>query len=96
MTEPLNGFVVGVTAARRSEELAHLLERRGAEVLSAPALRIVPLADDSELLAATHACIAPDRCAIDVVPPTRLCPFAARSPSFRDRMVRPRITEFQA
>ena len=62
MTEPLNGFVVGVTAARRSEELAHLLERRGADVLTAPAIRIMPLADDSELLAATHACIkdAPD------------------------------------
>lgn len=58
MTEPLNGFTVGVTAARRSAELAHLLERRGADVLSAPAIRIVPLADDSELVAATQTCIA--------------------------------------
>ncbi len=32
---------------------APLLQRRGATVLHAPALRIVPLADDSELLAAT-------------------------------------------
>ncbi|CAL9309480.1 uroporphyrinogen-III synthase [Streptomyces sp. SudanB182_2057] len=50
---PLAGFTVGVTAARRAEELGALLQRRGATVLHAPALRIVPLADDSELLAAT-------------------------------------------
>ncbi|MFI9497288.1 uroporphyrinogen-III synthase [[Kitasatospora] papulosa] len=50
---PLAGFTVGVTAARRAEELGTLLTRRGAAVLHAPALRIVPLADDSELLAAT-------------------------------------------
>ncbi|MFE9772873.1 uroporphyrinogen-III synthase [Streptomyces sp. NPDC005931] len=50
---PLAGFTVGVTAARRAEELGVLLQRRGAAVLHAPALRIVPLADDSELLAAT-------------------------------------------
>src|SRR3954466_8647485 len=35
-----------------------MLERRGAAVLHAPALRIVPLADDSELLAATQELIA--------------------------------------
>ncbi|MFI1930942.1 uroporphyrinogen-III synthase [Streptomyces sp. NPDC020330] len=59
---PLAGFTVGVTAARRAEELATLLERRGAAVLHAPALRIVQLADDSELLAATEKLIrhAPD------------------------------------
>ncbi|MFD9908258.1 uroporphyrinogen-III synthase [Streptomyces sp. NPDC059063] len=50
---PLSGFTVGVTAARRADELAALLQRRGATVLHAPALRIVPLADDSQLLAAT-------------------------------------------
>ncbi|MCX4534783.1 uroporphyrinogen-III synthase [Streptomyces sp. NBC_00841] len=54
---PLAGFTVGVTAARRAEELGTLLERRGATVLHAPALRIVPLADDSELLAATKELI---------------------------------------
>ncbi|MDQ2707718.1 MAG: uroporphyrinogen-III synthase, partial [Actinomycetota bacterium] len=32
---PLAGFTVGVTAARRAEELAALLERRGAVVLHA-------------------------------------------------------------
>ncbi|GGV03795.1 uroporphyrinogen-III synthase [Streptomyces albospinus] len=52
---PLDGFTVGVTAARRAEELGALLERRGAQVLHAPALRIVPLPDDAELLAVTRA-----------------------------------------
>ncbi|MFI2258449.1 uroporphyrinogen-III synthase [Streptomyces tubercidicus] len=51
---PLDGFTVGVTAARRAEELGALLERRGAQVLHAPALRIVPLPDDTELLAVTR------------------------------------------
>ncbi|MEU9665321.1 uroporphyrinogen-III synthase [Streptomyces bobili] len=59
---PLAGFTVGVTAARRADELGALLQRRGAAVLHAPALRIVPLADDSELLAATKELLdqAPD------------------------------------
>ncbi|MEU3146758.1 MULTISPECIES: uroporphyrinogen-III synthase [unclassified Streptomyces] len=59
---PLAGFTVGVTAARRADELGALLQRRGAAVLHAPALRIVQLADDSELLAATKEIIgqAPD------------------------------------
>lgn len=55
---PLAGFTVGVTAARRAEELGTLLERRGAEVLHAPAIRIVPLADDADLHAATDELIA--------------------------------------
>ncbi|MFF8934206.1 uroporphyrinogen-III synthase [Streptomyces paradoxus] len=54
---PLAGFTVGVTAARRADELGALLQRRGAAVLHAPALRIVPLADDSELLAGTKEII---------------------------------------
>ncbi|MFE9854784.1 uroporphyrinogen-III synthase [Streptomyces sp. NPDC005780] len=54
---PLAGFTVGVTAARRADELSTLLRRRGATVVHAPALRIVPLADDSELLAATKELI---------------------------------------
>ncbi|MCX4881127.1 MULTISPECIES: uroporphyrinogen-III synthase [unclassified Streptomyces] len=59
---PLAGFTVGVTAARRADELGALLQRRGAAVLHAPALRIVPLSDDSELLAATKDLldVAPD------------------------------------
>ncbi|MEU9377665.1 uroporphyrinogen-III synthase [Streptomyces sp. NPDC048255] len=63
-TGPLAGFTVGVTAARRADELIALLRRRGASVLHAPALRIVPLADDSELLAATKDLIG---CAPDAV-----------------------------
>jgi uroporphyrinogen-III synthase len=55
---PLAGFTVAVTAARRREELGNLLERRGARVITAPAIRIVPLADDTELLRATRACLA--------------------------------------
>ncbi|MEV8566594.1 uroporphyrinogen-III synthase [Streptomyces sp. NPDC051322] len=59
---PLAGFTVGVTAARRADELGALLQRRGAAVLHAPALRIVPLADDSELLSTTEQLLdqAPD------------------------------------
>ncbi|MGC0382963.1 uroporphyrinogen-III synthase [Streptomyces sp. SAI-129] len=59
---PLAGFTVGVTAARRADELGALLQRRGATVLHAPALRIVPLADDGELMAATERLVdrAPD------------------------------------
>jgi uroporphyrinogen-III synthase len=55
---PLAGFAVGVTAARRADELGTMLERRGATVVQGPALRIVPLADDAELLAATRGLIA--------------------------------------
>ena len=57
MTTPLDGFTIGVTAARRSEELTHLLTRRGADVVAAPAIRLVPRADDNELLAATRSCL---------------------------------------
>ena len=55
---PLAGFTVAVTAARRREELTTLLVRRGARVVEAPAIRIVPTGDDEELLASTRACIA--------------------------------------
>ena len=51
---PLAGYTVAVTAARRREELGALLDRRGGRVVYAPAIRIVPLADDAELVAATH------------------------------------------
>jgi uroporphyrinogen-III synthase len=54
----LAGFTVAVTADRRRDELAALLERRGARVVLAPALRIMPLADDTELRAATQAILA--------------------------------------
>jgi uroporphyrinogen-III synthase len=55
---PLAGFTVGVTAARRADELATLLERRGARVVYGPALRILPLVDDAELHRATEECVA--------------------------------------
>ncbi|MFJ5109912.1 uroporphyrinogen-III synthase [Streptomyces sp. NPDC088551] len=59
---PLTGFTVGVTAVRRADELGALLRRRGGAVVHAPALRIVPLADDTRLLSATRELIdrAPD------------------------------------
>ncbi len=55
---PLAGYTVAVTAERRADEMRTLLQRRGAAVLHAPAIHIVPLADDSDLLAATRAVIA--------------------------------------
>lgn len=55
---PLAGFTVAVTAARRREELTALLVRRGARVVEAPAIRIIPTHDDDELLAATRDCVA--------------------------------------
>lgn len=51
---PLAGYTVAVTAARRAEELGALLDRRGARVVYAPAIRIVPLADDAELVSSTR------------------------------------------
>ena len=57
-TASLSGYTIGVTSDRRRDELAGLLENRGARVVIAPALRIVPIADDAELRAATRACLA--------------------------------------
>ncbi|MCW2877577.1 MAG: Uroporphyrinogen-III synthase-like protein [Sphaerisporangium sp.] len=55
--DALAGFTIGVTATRRREEFAALLERRGGRVVQAPAIRLVPLAEDSDLLAATRECL---------------------------------------
>src|SRR5450756_315121 len=55
---PLAGYTVAVTAARRAEEISGLLERRGATVIQAPALRIAPLADDTDLFRTTAGLIA--------------------------------------
>jgi uroporphyrinogen-III synthase len=55
---PLAGRTVAVTAERRREELGALLERRGARVIYAPAVRVVPLEDDAQLRAATEAVLA--------------------------------------
>jgi len=54
---PLAGFTVGVTAARRADDFAALLARKGAAVLAAPAIQIVPLADDAELQRATQTVV---------------------------------------
>lgn len=64
MTEPpfsadqLAGFRIGVTSDRRAEDLVAALERRGAQVLHAPALRIAPVAEDHDLIADTRAVLA--------------------------------------
>ncbi len=51
---PLEGFLVGVTAARKVEEQTGLLERRGARVEWAPALSLDPNhVDDDQLREAT-------------------------------------------
>jgi len=42
MTGSLAGYRVGITSARKIEELTTMLERRGAEVESAPALSVEP------------------------------------------------------
>ena len=55
---PLTGFTVAVTAARRREELSSLLQRRGARVVEAPAIRIIPTTQDDELRMASEECIA--------------------------------------
>ncbi|MGZ4464017.1 MAG: uroporphyrinogen-III synthase [Nocardioides sp.] len=56
---PLDGFLVGVTAARKADEQAALLERRGARVEWAPALSQDPNhVDDDQLRAATEEVLA--------------------------------------
>jgi len=55
---PLSGYTIGVTAARRADEFTALLARRGANVLHAAAIRIVPLADDTELHTVTQTLLA--------------------------------------
>jgi uroporphyrinogen-III synthase len=55
---PLSGFTVAVAADQRRDELAGLLRQRGARVVVTTALRVVPVADETELRLATHACTA--------------------------------------
>jgi uroporphyrinogen-III synthase len=49
----LDGFTVGITADRRSDEQASMFERRGATVVHGPAIRTLPLGDDEGLRSAT-------------------------------------------
>ena len=58
-TLPLRGYRIGVTAARKVDEQVALLERRGAEVVWAPALSLEPnQVDDASLRAATEEVLA--------------------------------------
>lgn len=54
----LAGLTVLITADRRSTELRAALERRGAIIRHAPAMRIIPHEYDTELVAATRALLA--------------------------------------
>jgi len=55
---PLAGCTLVLTSDRRAEELTASFERRGARVLHAPTLRIVPLVEDRLLLEATARVLA--------------------------------------
>jgi uroporphyrinogen-III synthase len=54
----LAGYTIAVTADRRSEEQAELIERRGGTVLAGPVIRTLPLADEDGLRQATERLIA--------------------------------------
>lgn len=54
---PLSGFVIGVTADRRSAEQIELLERKGASIIHGATIRTHALADETLLAAATRAVI---------------------------------------
>ncbi len=56
--DQLAGFRVGVTSDRRADDLISALERRGAQVFHAPALRIAPHDQDQSLVAETRRLIA--------------------------------------
>jgi uroporphyrinogen-III synthase len=58
LSQVMAGCTVLITVDRRSGELAAALERRGAAVRHAPALSMVPHADDDTLIAATRALLA--------------------------------------
>lgn len=49
LPQTLAGFRIGVTSDRRSDELISAFQRRGAEVMHAPALRIAPLTESVTL-----------------------------------------------
>ncbi|WP_432535737.1 uroporphyrinogen-III synthase [Kineococcus arenarius] len=54
----LLGVTVGITSDRRSDDMIASLTRKGARVVHAPTMRIVPLAEDEQLLAGTRDVIA--------------------------------------
>lgn len=53
----LSGYTIGITADRRWQEQAELLERRGARVQHGPSIRTFPLYDEEGLRAATQAIV---------------------------------------
>ena len=55
--EVLRGFRIGVTSDRRAADLITALERRGAQVLHAPALTIAPNEQDGALIVETRELI---------------------------------------
>lgn len=55
---PLSGCTIAVTAHRRADDLIASFERRGAKVIHAPTLQIVPAADDQPLIEATRRVIS--------------------------------------
>ncbi|WP_432493050.1 uroporphyrinogen-III synthase [Kineococcus auxinigenes] len=55
---PLLGVTVGITSDRRSDDMIASLTRKGARVVHAPTMRIVPLTEDEQLLAGTRDVIA--------------------------------------
>lgn len=56
--DQLTGFRIGVTSDRRSSDLIAALERRGASVLHAPALKIAPNDQDGALIGETRELVA--------------------------------------
>lgn len=57
-THQLDGFRIGVTSDRRSEDLITAFERRGAQVVHAPTLNISHAEHDDSVIAETRAIIA--------------------------------------
>jgi uroporphyrinogen-III synthase len=53
----LSGFSIAVTADRRREEQAALIERRGGEVCFGPVIRTLALAAEGPVQAATNALV---------------------------------------
>lgn len=62
LPQTLSGFRIGITSDRRSEELISALQRRGADTMHAPALRIASLTESVTLQQDTNRVIdaAPD------------------------------------
>jgi len=56
--DQLSGFSIVLTSDRRAEEFGASFTRRGATVLQAPILRIIPLEQDTDLIEATQRVIA--------------------------------------